>query len=146
LTCPDDVNEWFWGGHLVHVSRAGSDLWSGFDNNQPSWFVAWFPSQNPTRCNVSLLTTKLIGSLNSTVTMINKTGIGLVVCKSVVHLGGSRRLSWLGYEPDHQDDIHRPKHFHAHPYHHLLTCPDDVNQWFWGGHLVHVSRAGSDLW
>jgi hypothetical protein len=44
------------------------------------------------------------------------------------------------------DDIHRPKHFHAHPYHHLLSCPDDVNQWLWGGHLVDVSHAGSDLW
>jgi hypothetical protein len=39
------------------------------------------------------------------------------------------------------DDIHRPKHFNAHPYHHhLLKCPDDVNQWFWGGHLGHVSQ------
>jgi hypothetical protein len=37
-----------------------------------------------------------------------------------------------------------------------LTCPDDVNQWFWGGHLAHVSHAWpvrvrvrvtrSDLW
>ena len=43
--------------------------------------------------NVSVETTKLIGSLNSTVTMINETIIGLVVCKSVVHLGGSRTLS-----------------------------------------------------
>jgi hypothetical protein len=25
-----------------------------------------------------------------------------------------------------------------------LTCPDDVNQWFWGGHLAHVSHAGPD--
>jgi hypothetical protein len=32
LTCPDDVNQRFWGGHLIHVSRAGSDLWLGFDN------------------------------------------------------------------------------------------------------------------
>jgi hypothetical protein len=30
------------------VSHAGSDLWSGFDNNQPSWFAP-LPSQNPTR-------------------------------------------------------------------------------------------------
>jgi hypothetical protein len=45
------------------------------------------------------------------------------------------------------DDIHRLNQFHAHPYHHLLTCPDDViNQWFWGGHLARVSHAGSDLW
>jgi hypothetical protein len=28
------------------------------------------------------------------------------------------------------DDIHRPKHFHDHPHHHLLTCPDDVDQLF----------------
>jgi hypothetical protein len=39
------------------------------------------------------------------------------------------------------DDIHRANKFHAHPYHHLLTCPDGDNQWFWGGHLAHVGRA-----
>jgi hypothetical protein len=33
LTCPDDDNQWFWGGHLVHVSWAGSDMWLGFDKN-----------------------------------------------------------------------------------------------------------------
>jgi hypothetical protein len=43
-------------------------------------------------------------------------------------------------------NIHRTNQFHAHQYHHLLTCLDGDNQWFWGGHLVHVSRAGSDLW
>jgi hypothetical protein len=36
--------------------------------------------------------------------------------------------------------------FHAHPYHHLLTCPDGDNQWFWVRHLAHVGRAESDLW
>jgi hypothetical protein len=45
-----------------------------------------------------------------------------------------------------QDDIHRANQFHAHPYHHLLTCPDDDNQWFWGGHLAHMGCAESDLW
>jgi hypothetical protein len=35
LTCPDDVNQWFWGSHLAHVSHAGSDLWWGHDKNQP---------------------------------------------------------------------------------------------------------------
>jgi hypothetical protein len=25
--------------------------------------------------------------------------------------------------------VHRSHQFHAHPLHHLLTCPDDVNQW-----------------
>jgi hypothetical protein len=44
------------------------------------------------------------------------------------------------------DDIHRANQFHAHQYHHVLTCPDGDNQWFWGGHLAHVSHAGSDLW
>jgi hypothetical protein len=27
-----------------------------------------------------------------------------------------------------------------------LACPNDDNQWFWGGHQAHVSHAGSDLW
>jgi hypothetical protein len=44
------------------------------------------------------------------------------------------------------DDIHRANQFHAHPYHHLLACPNDDNQWFWGGHQAHVSHAGTDLW
>jgi hypothetical protein len=45
------------------------------------------------------------------------------------------------------DDTHRANQFHAHQYHHLLTCSDGDNQcWFWGGHLVDVSHAGSDLW
>jgi hypothetical protein len=26
-----------------------------------------------------------------------------------------------------------------------LTCPDDDNQWFWVGHLAHVSHAVSDF-
>jgi hypothetical protein len=43
------------------------------------------------------------------------------------------------------DNILRANQLHAHPGHHLLTCPDDDNQWFWGGHLAHVSHAGSDL-
>jgi hypothetical protein len=43
------------------------------------------------------------------------------------------------------DDIYRANQCPAHPYHHLSTCPDDVNQWFWGGHLAHVSHAGPDL-
>jgi hypothetical protein len=34
LTCPDDDNQWFWGGHLAHVSHTGSDLWWGFDKHQ----------------------------------------------------------------------------------------------------------------
>jgi hypothetical protein len=92
LTCPDDVSQWFWGGHLVHVSHAGSELWLVFDNISLLHLLPDFPAKIP------------------------------------------------------PDDIHRPKHFHDHPYHHLLTCPDDVNEWFWGGHLVHVSHAGSDLW
>jgi hypothetical protein len=47
----------------------------------------------------------------------------------------SRDLSnfWCKILPD---DIHRVNQFHAHPYHHLLTCPDGDNQWFWGGHLI----------
>jgi hypothetical protein len=45
------------------------------------------------------------------------------------------------------DDIHRAKQFHAHPYHHLLTCLDDDDQWFWSYHLAHViHHAGSDFW
>jgi hypothetical protein len=44
------------------------------------------------------------------------------------------------------DDIHRSNPFHAHPCHHILTCPDDDNQWFWVGHLANVSHAESDLW
>jgi hypothetical protein len=44
------------------------------------------------------------------------------------------------------DDIHRAKQFHAHPYHHLLTCLDDNDQWFWSYHLACVRHAGSDLW
>jgi hypothetical protein len=43
-------------------------------------------------------------------------------------------------------NIHRANQFHAHPCHHLLTCPEDDNQWFWGSHLAHVSHAGSDMW
>jgi hypothetical protein len=27
------------------------------------------------------------------------------------------------------DDIHQANQFHAHPYHHLFTCPDYDNQW-----------------
>jgi hypothetical protein len=34
LTCLDDDNGWFWGYHLAHVRHAGSDLWSGLDENQ----------------------------------------------------------------------------------------------------------------
>jgi hypothetical protein len=34
LTCPDDANQWFWGGHLALVSHAGSDLWWGHEKNQ----------------------------------------------------------------------------------------------------------------
>jgi hypothetical protein len=30
------------------------------------------------------------------------------------------------------DDIHRTNPFHAHPCHHLFTCLDADNQWFWG--------------
>jgi hypothetical protein len=74
----------------------------------------------------------------------------------LAHVSDAGSDLWSGYErishelPNFQakiwqDDIHRPNQFHAHPYHHLLTCPDDVNQWFWGGHLAHVSDAGSDL-
>jgi hypothetical protein len=45
------------------------------------------------------------------------------------------------------DDIHRANQFHAyHQYHHLLTCPYGDNQWFWDGHLAHVSHAWLDLW
>jgi hypothetical protein len=44
------------------------------------------------------------------------------------------------------DDILRANPFHAHPCHHLLTCPYGDDQWFWGGHLAHVDRAESDLW
>jgi hypothetical protein len=44
------------------------------------------------------------------------------------------------------DDIHRANPFHAHLYHHLLTCPDGDNQWFWVRHLAHVGCAESDLW
>jgi hypothetical protein len=37
------------------------------------------------------------------------------------------------------DDTHRANQFHAHQYHHFLTCPDGDNQcWFWGGHLAHA--------
>jgi hypothetical protein len=43
------------------------------------------------------------------------------------------------------DDIHGVNQFHAHPFHHLLTCPYDDNQWFWDGHLAHVSHAELDL-
>jgi hypothetical protein len=43
------------------------------------------------------------------------------------------------------DDIHRANPFHAHPCHHLLTCLDGDNQWFWVGHLAHVDHAESDL-
>ena len=44
------------------------------------------------------------------------------------------------------DDIHTSNQSHAHPCHHLLTCPDDDDQWFWVGHLAHVmSHAVSDL-
>jgi hypothetical protein len=44
------------------------------------------------------------------------------------------------------DDILRANQFHAHPYHHLLTCLDDDDQWFWSYHLAHViHHAGSDL-
>ena len=46
-----------------------------------------------------------------------------------------------------QVDINRSNQFHAHPCHHLLTCPDDDNQWFWGwSSCPYVSHAGSDLW
>jgi hypothetical protein len=31
---PNDGNQWFWDGHLVHVSHAESDLLSGWDKNQ----------------------------------------------------------------------------------------------------------------
>jgi hypothetical protein len=43
--------------------------------------------------NVSVETTKLIGSLNSTVTMINETIIGLVVCKSHIR----RAFGWISH-------------------------------------------------
>ena len=43
--------------------------------------------------NVSVETTKLIGSLNSTVTMINETIIGLVVCK--LHI--RRAFGWISH-------------------------------------------------
>jgi hypothetical protein len=36
------------------------------------------------------------------------------------------------------DDIQRANPFHAHPCHHLLTCSDGDNHWFWGGHLAHM--------
>jgi hypothetical protein len=47
LICPDNDNEWFWVGHLAHVSHAGSDLWSGRDKNQLMWFAQLF-RQKPT--------------------------------------------------------------------------------------------------
>jgi hypothetical protein len=43
------------------------------------------------------------------------------------------------------DNIHRANQLHFHPYHHLLTCQDNDDEWFWVCHLAHVSHAGSDL-
>jgi predicted RNA-binding protein associated with RNAse of E/G family len=91
LTCLDDDNQWFWSYHLAHVHHAGSDLWSGCDENHSSDLTITFQA-------------KIL-----------------------------------------PDDIHRANQFHAYPYHHLLTCLDDDNQWFWGYYLAHTRNAGSDL-
>jgi hypothetical protein len=88
LTCPDGDNQWFWGGHLAHVSHAESS------------------SLGVTEISCYLLNLE------------------------------AKILS---------DDIHRANPFQAHPCHYLLTCSDGDNQWFWGGHLAHVSHAESDL-
>ena len=37
------------------------------------------------------------------------------------------------------DDIHGAHQFHAHPFHHLLTCPYDDNQWFWDGSVIAMT-------
>jgi hypothetical protein len=79
---------------------------------------------------------------------------GLVVLPMCVMVGqicggGLTKIS-LDFLPNSKskilpDDIHS-SHLHAHPLHHLLTCSDDVNQWFWSGHIAHVCHGGSDLW
>ena len=88
------------------------------------------------------------------VQMVIINGFGVVIWSMWVMLGqicgqGVTKIScdlpnfWSKILPD---DIHWSNQFHAHQYHHLLTCQDGDNQWFWGCHLAHVSHAGSDLW
>jgi hypothetical protein len=69
--------------------------------------------------------------------------LGWICCQGVMKISNDLTFLQAKILPD---DIHRAKQFHAHPYHHLLICLDDDNQWCWSYHLVHVRHAGSDLW
>jgi hypothetical protein len=61
-------------------------------------------------------------------------------------VGESRSLDKDEEVPLLPEDIHtRANQFHAHPNHHLLTCLDEDNQWFWSHHLAHVSHASGQI-
>jgi hypothetical protein len=69
--------------------------------------------------------------------------LGQICCQDLMKISNDLTTFQAKILPD---DIQRANQFYAHPYHHLLTCLDDDNQWFWSYHLAHVHHVGSDLW